>query len=384
MDRTAKPYVPLTEQLVSPVSSVVVRRDWSGHRQGEADQQRHLEKVKQVIRDNLPDLISNENVITSPGDKVVRVPIRGLKLPHFRFARPGSQGGEGQGSGKATGRRPGDRPGIDYYEAEVSMDVIRQLMFEDLQLPNLEPKKSKEVEAEDIQFSDVRRKGPLSNIDMRRTFKQNLLRNAAQGAPGFSNLTDDDFRFKAWDPQTLTESNAVVIAMMDVSASMGEFEKYIARACYFWMVSFLRQEYRRVEIVFISHHTEAKEVSEEEFFSRGESGGTMVSSAYQLALDIIDQRYSPEAWNIYPFHFSDGDNWEADNPLSLDLARQLLDKSSLFGYGEIRPHDYPSSLLESLRTLRSNPKYSQFVIKDKNQVHKCLRKFFGPRQGVKK
>src|SRR2546428_3275762 len=105
-------------------------------------------------------------------------------------------------------------------------------------------------------------------------------------------------RYRTWNETTEMQRNAVVIAMRDVSGSMGEFEKYIARSFYFWMVRFLRTKYTNVEILFVSHHTEAKEVSEHEFFTKGESGGTKVSSAYQLALDIIRERYSPTDWNI--------------------------------------------------------------------------------------
>ena len=112
------------------------------------------------------------------------------------------------------------------------------------------------------------------------------------------------------------------MAMMDISGSMGEFEKYIARSFYFWMVRFLRTKYNNVKIVFISHHTEAKEVTEEEFFTHGESGGTQVSSAYELALQIIAERFNPDDWNIYPFHFSDGDNLPWDNERCVGLVQQ--------------------------------------------------------------
>src|SRR5204863_9898371 len=133
----------------------------------------------------------------------------------------------------------------------------------------------------------------------------------------------EDLRYKTWEEQMTYESNAVVIAMMDVSGSMGEFKKYIARSFYFWMVRFLKTKYNNVKIVFISHHTEAKEVTEEEFFHKGESGGTQVSSAYELALQIIQERYNPADWNIYPFHFSDGDNLPWDNDRCVQLVIKM-------------------------------------------------------------
>jgi sporulation protein YhbH len=175
----------------------------------------------------------------------------------------------------------------------------------------------------------------------------------------------------------------VVIAMMDVSGSMGEFEKYIARSFYFWMVRFLRTKYNNVEIVFISHHTEAKIVTEEEFFTKGESGGTRVSSAYQLAMDVINNRYPPTDWNIYPFHFSDGDNMFSDNRQCVELVKQLLSKCNLFGYGQIKQGWYPAGTLMSVYSQEiDHDKFVAVTIEDKEDVYPALRKFFAIRDPV--
>jgi len=180
----------------------------------------------------------------------------------------------------------------------------------------------------------------------------------------------------------------VVIAMIDVSGSMGEFKKYVARSFYFWMVRFLRTKYDNVDIVFISHHTEAKEVTEEQFFTQGESGGTVVSSAYQLALDIISQRYRPEDWNIYPFHFSDGDNYYSDNEEAVKLADELIRICNLFGYGEIGEEGSSSyrrssgALLSIFNDRLQNKDHFVGVrIDDKEDVYPALKEFFG-RRGV--
>jgi uncharacterized protein len=147
------------------------------------------------------------------------------------------------------------------------------------------------------------------------------------------------------------------------------------------MVSFLRAKYDRVEIVFIAHHTEAKEVSEKEFFTRGESGGTLASSAYQLAIDVIDQRYPPHAWNIYPFHFSDGDNLPSDNERCLRLVNALVAKSSLVGYGEIRQgrFSFQHTLLHTFEQV-DDPKFQCVTIGDKSDVYPALRTFFGSKE----
>jgi uncharacterized protein len=376
--------------------------DWSLHRKGPIDQARHNERVKDAIKDSLGEIVSQESIITSDGKKIVKVPIRSLELPRFRFDRgrkshagqgPGgskvgdvvgqeANGQNGQGPGK--GKQAGDVPGIDYYEAEITVDELAALVFEDLGLPFLKPKGHAIVESEDVRFDEVRKTGPMSNLDKRRTIRENLTRNAKAGRAGFGGLTNDDLRFKTWERHVREESNAVVIAMRDVSGSMGEFEKYITRSFYFWMVRFLRTKYNNVKIVFITHHTEAKEVDEQAFFELGESGGTRVSSAYKLALELIDERFNPERWNIYPFHFSDGDNWgDADNQRCVQLVHRLIERSNVFGYGEIQEYSYGSAttLMSAFSAIKDD-RFIPVIIRNKAEVYPALRKFFSIREAA--
>lgn len=372
----------------------LTQHDWSLHRKGAMDQARHKEKVKEAIRENLADIVSEQSIITSDGKKIVRVPIRTLEEYKFRFdpndqqqvgeGNGDSQVGDvlerfGQGNNPGQGPQAGDQPGIDYYEAELTIDELADMVFEDLCLPNLEEKRLQELESEAVRFTDIRKSGPYANLDKRRTIRENIKRNAKQGNPHFGEIKNDDLRFKTWERDVRRESNAVVIAMMDVSGSMGTFEKYVSRAFYYWMVRFLRTKYDNVKIVFVAHHTEAKEVSEEEFFTRGESGGTKASSAYQLALDLIGERFDPANWNIYPFHFSDGDNWPSDNELCRRLADELIAQCNEFGYGEIRQgrYSYQSTLMHTFQQL-SSPKFVTVTISDKAEVYPALRHFFGP------
>ena len=206
-------------------------------------------------------------------------------------------------------------------------------------------------------FNDIRKVGPMANLDKKRTIMENIKRNAAKGHAHFGGIRNEDLRFKTWTRELRRETSAAVIAMRDVSGSMGEFEKYVTRSFYFWMVRFLRSRYSNVEIVFIAHHTEAREVSEEEFFHKGESGGTFISSGYQKALDIIAERYHPSLWNVYAFHCSDGDNFDSDNPAALRAAQELTEVCNLFGYGEIKPlgsRYYESSMLNIFRRLEAD------------------------------
>ncbi|MBU7005431.1 sporulation protein YhbH [Peptococcaceae bacterium DYL19] len=373
-------------------SFIVSKDDWSLHRKGHIDQQRHMEKVKEAIKRNLADIVAEESIIMSEGRKIVKVPIRSLDEFHFRFNR-NKQKYVGQGDGdtkqgdvlgqdsssQGPGKGPGagSEPGMDYYEAEITVDELAELIFEDLGLPNLKEKKQQELISESFQFRDVRKKGIMSNIDKRRTIMESIRRNAVDGT-GEIAIKPDDLRFKTWDQDIRYQSNAVVIAMMDTSGSMGPFEKYIARSFFFWMVRFLRTKYQNVNILFLAHHTAAKEVSEEEFFTKGESGGTRCSSVYELALEIIQTRYSPEDYNIYPFHFSDGDNLPSDNGKCLELVRKLLDFCNIFGYGEIEGLYYNSSSLMSVYRKINDEKFTSVLIKDKTGVYPALKTFFKP------
>lgn len=386
---------PQEEDSTVAIASVS-QADWSLHRKGFIDQERHKQKIKEAIKQNLHEIVSREDIILSDGRKVVKVPIRSLEQYKFRFDRDkGDRVGQGQGGtkvGDVIAREPGDQPGkgeageepgVDYYEAEVNLEELAALIFEDLGLPNLEEKRNQQLEAESIQFKDIRRAGVLANLDKRRTIMENIKRNAMKGKPRFGGVRSEDLRFKTWDAEIRHESNAVVLAMMDVSGSMGDFEKYIARSFYFWMVRFLRTKYANVEIIFISHHTEAKVVTEEEFFTKGESGGTRVSSAYQLALELIRSKYPPTDWNIYPFHFSDGDNMFSDNRLCCDLVNGLLGICNLFGYGQIKQGWYPAGTLMSVYGQEiDHEKFVAITIEDKQDVYPALRKFFSIREPV--
>ncbi|HEX7177386.1 MAG TPA: sporulation protein YhbH [Pyrinomonadaceae bacterium] len=386
------------------ISGTIQRNDWSLQRKGVIDQERHRERVKEAVRQNLGSIVSNEAIILSDGRRTVKVPIRSLDEYKFRFdhrkrkhvgqgdgktrvgdviAREGQPGqGPGQGSGPG-----GQGAGAEYYEAEVNIDELAAMIFEDLRLPFLEEKAKKAVQARTTRFNEIRRTGVMSNLDKRRMILENIKRNAREdGRPSFKGVRKEDLRFKSWEEENRYESNAVVLALMDVSGSMGEFKKYIARSFFFWMVRFLRTKYDNVEIVFISHHTEAREVSEEQFFTQGESGGTVVSSAYQLALDVIRERFRPADWNVYPFHFSDGDNYYSDNEEAVRLADELIQTCNLFGYGEIGEegaagYRRSSGALLSIYNdrLKNRERFVGVRIDDKEDVYTALKQFFGSR-----
>jgi uncharacterized protein len=391
------------------------------------DRLRHREKVRESIRENIADIIAEESIIGKNRDKVIKVPLRGIKEYRFIYgdngpgvgqgdgeARPGQvvgkTGKEGQGKGDG---QAGDRPGVDYYETDVSLEELIEIMFEDLELPNLERRALREIPSERLdKRKGYRHVGIRVRLDKRRTARQRVIRALATGRkedlaqvddtetgdedtldePQLENgsasavpiparrrfpFHQDDLRYKHLETDIREDSNAVVMCIMDTSGSMDTMKKYLARSFFFLLYQFISTRYRNVEIVFIGHHTEANEVTEEEFFHKGESGGTFISSGYQKALDIIAERYHPSLWNIYAFHCSDGDNFDSDNPAALRTAKELADICNLFGYGEIKPlgsRYYESSMLNVFRRLDA-PNFQAVLIERKEDIWPSFKAF---------
>ena len=319
------------------------------------DRLRHRQKVREAIRQNVADIIAEESIIGKDRDRIIKVPIRGVK--EYRFIYGENVPGVGQGGddvqpgqviaregGKDGNQQSGDQPGVDYYETDVTLDELVEIMFEDLELPYMDRKHLREIEIEhQNRRKGYRKKGVRVHLDKRRTARSRLKRRKATNrreeeklGPRFP-FHNDDLIYTHRVVETRRESNAVVFCVMDTSGSMDTMKKYLARSFFFLLYQFLITKYQRVETVFIAHHTEAKEVTEEEFFQKGESGGTFISSGYLRALEIIQQRYHPSLWNIYVFHCSDGDNFEADNAAALQAAGQIAEIANLFGYGEVKP-----------------------------------------------
>jgi uncharacterized protein len=382
-------YCPLKDDMMYLVS----QEDWSLHRKGHEDQTRHREKIKEALQNNLADLVAEEGILSSNGKNIVKIPIRSLDEFRFRYNYK-RQNHVGNGHGKmkkgdivakdsdpngqpvpGKGGGAGDQPGIDYFETEVTLEEVENQLFSQLKLPHLDKKDYAEIVVDTIQFNDIRKKGIMGNLDKKRTVLAAIKRAAQHGQKGLSTIIEDDLRFKTWTEHKIPHTQAVVLCMMDTSGSMGRFEKDIARTTFFWIARFLRQNYHNVEIVFIAHHTHAKVVSEDQFFTKGEMGGTVCSSAYKLALDLIRQKYSPSRYNIYPIHFSDGDNLPSDNEECVQLVQKLMEVSNFFAYGEINQHHRASTLGEVFTPIK-HPKLRNCVIYERKDILKALKNFF--------
>ena len=377
------------------------------------DRERHRRKIRDSIRDNIADIIAEESIIGREKDKIIKVPIRSIKEYRFVYGEntPGVAQGKGEtkpgdvvqkgdpGQPDATGEA-GNTPGIDAMETDVTLEELIEIMFEDLELPDLQRKALREIESERVAKRHGHRKeGIRPRLDKRGTARNRVRRKLAvqrargiEGDPGDEATGEakgdnkdgprfpfhkDDMRYHHITTDTKLQSNAVVLCIMDTSGSMGTVKKYLARSFYFLLYQFVRMKYQQVELVFIAHHTEAKEVTEEEFFHKVESGGTYISSGYQRALEIIQERYHPSLWNVYAFHCSDGDNFYSDNDRALSTAVELCDVCNLFGYGEIKPSGsayYSGSMLEVFNQI-DRPNFQAIVIEKKEDLWDGFRAF---------
>jgi uncharacterized protein len=299
-------------------------------RRGEADAQHHKQRVRRQITDHLRKKIGEEDIITQEGK--IKVPVKGNKRYRFILDRGPKEEAKG-----TKGPQPGTDPGEEMYEVWLDMEEVEEMLFAELDLPRLKPKKE-EVEVTDYKFDTYAVKGP--QVDKKATLRKNLLRNAAQGKPGVGDFKKGDMRYISWHDKPTPKSKAVVFLMMDQSGSMGDFHKRVARLFFYWTVRFLRYRYDNVDVRFIGHTTEATEMQEHEFFNRVESGGTMVSSAYRLAEQIQRLNYPQQDWNIYVLHASDGDNWQLDNEDTFAAIKRLCKVSSMVGYLEMKAPSY--------------------------------------------
>ena len=361
---------------------------WDLRQRGQRDSQRHQKKIKEAIRQNLHKIIAEEAIITTDGKRQTKVPVRYLDSYHFKHGkmRDGVAHGDGEigdviHPGKSQQEDQGGKKGKgqDVYEAEISVDELTNMMLDDLNLPWLEEKDRKAVITKHVEYTDLRKRGPLSNWAKRQTVLENIKRNAIEGKKAeFKSLKDEDMRFRTWNERIEKHSNAVVYLMMDRSGSMDEHKRYLCKATFWWICRFLEKLYDNVEVIFIAHDYEAKVVPEKDFFTLSNSGGTKCSSAYDLAWKDIQESRPDNAWNVYCFHFSDGDNTEEDDQVCKNIVKEMLGRVNMFAYGEVAYQNDnwqdKSGLITALKEL-DHDRLMTAVLKDKKDVYPTLRKF---------
>lgn len=366
------------------------------HERAIEDIRRHRELVKDSVKKNLADILSDESIIGRSKSKKIKVPIKGLKEYQFIYGKNTKGVGSGSGSEKrgdkigsddkqAKGDKgAGNEEGEDIYEVEVTIEDVLDYLFEDLNLPDLDKKKFSEVLSENsTKRAGYQRNGIRPRLSKKRTVIEKLKRKQGlkralkeldkDEKTGRFPFKEDDLRYHRIKKTTKKEFNAVIMCIMDTSASMTQTKKYLARSFFFLLYQFVTMKYTNVEVVFISHSTTAKEVKEDEFFHKGQSGGTYISSGYKKALEISEKSYSPEIWNIYAFHVSDGDNWREDNEKAVESAKELCDICNLFGYVEIIPTTSYSTIKKKYEKEIQRSNFIITTIEKKEDLWSSLR-----------
>jgi uncharacterized sporulation protein YeaH/YhbH (DUF444 family) len=359
------------------------------------DHSRFRNIVRGRIRQNLRKYISKGELLGRQGKDIVSIPVPHIDIPKLRFGDK-QQGGvaqgdgepgdplsgspqEGEGQGKA-----GDQAGDHAVEVELTLDELADILGEELELPNIENKGKSAIVDKKDRYVGVRNVGPNSLRHFRRTFRSALRRQIALGTydPKRPVIipTRDDMRYKSWKTEEEPVANAVILYMMDVSGSMGDEQKEIVRIESFWIDTWLRKQYKGIETRFIIHDAAAREVDRDTFFRTRESGGTMISSAYRLSAEIIERDYPSSQWNIYPFHFSDGDNWSVDDTLlCVDILKKLLlPAANVFCYGQV---DSPYGSGQFIKDLKEHFSDDEQLItseiNDRDAIVESIREFLG-------
>src|SRR4051812_42008360 len=360
------------------------------------DHGRFRQIIRGKIKQNLRKYITQSEMFGKKGKDTVAIPIPSVDIPHFKHGDK-QQGGVGQGNGEVgdqvgqgeQGDEPGpgqagDRPGDHLLDIEVSLQELAEIMGEELELPRIQPKGTEKIVAWKDKYSGIRTTGPESLRHFRRTYKQAIRRQISMGTYDAKNPViipiREDKRYRSWRSVPIPQSNAVIIYMMDVSGSMGDEQKEIVRIESFWIDTWLRRQYQGLESRYIIHDAVAREVDRDTFFRTRESGGTMISSAYKLCGQLIDQHYPSSEWNIYPFHFSDGDNWSMDDTLScIELLKtDILTRVNMFAYGQVESPYGSGQFVKDLREhFTEDERVVTSEIRDRDAIVGSIKDFLG-------
>lgn len=398
------------------------------------NRQRFLRRYKKQIKKAISEQISERSITDIDGGESVSIPTRDISEPTFRNDKGGVREGVYPGNkefaqgdkikrplnqGQEKGRRASDSgEGEDEFAFEISKDEYLDMLFDDLELPNLKKNQLRKMTKSKTVRAGFTNDGVPTNINIVRSLRSALSRRVAMGAEPRRVLHEleaelealeqevggdetkrlalqeeiealrgrlrripfidtFDLRFNNFVQRPEPTSQAVMFCLMDVSGSMDQETKDIAKRFYILLYLFLTRSYRDVDVVYIRHHTQAKEVDEEEFFYSRETGGTIVSSALEMTRDIIDQRYPPTDWNIYAAQASDGDNWNDDSPVCEQiLAKQLLPQLRYYAYVEITKRDHQGLWDHYSRLLESNDNFAMQHIREYEDIYPVFREFF--------
>lgn len=327
---------------------------------GARDWLRHNQKVREAVKDTLPELLSGADLMTRPGNRTVAVPVKFLEHARLRLADPQVQSGAGQGRGEPgdilqPGREDGDqgaqsggtRDGEIRFVVELKIDEIVDWLWEELKLPELKPKRAATLDEADYIREGWDKRGARSRLDRRRTLKEAVKRRAIQEATVEEPvaLVNEDLRFRQLVRRPRPATSAAVIFALDVSGSMDEAQRRLAKQFFFFALQGVRRRYTKVETVFLAHAAQAWEFEESQFFQASSSGGTVSSSVARLALEVMKTRYDPGRYNVYFFYASDGENAAEDRDEARAGLAEIAHQVNYSGYVEtggiatFRPRD---------------------------------------------
>ncbi|MBU9845654.1 YeaH/YhbH family protein [Rahnella ecdela] len=413
-----------------------IDRRLNGKNKSAVNRQRFLRRYKSQIKQSIAEAINKRSVTDVDSGESVSIPNADINEPMFHQGRgglrhrvhPGNdhfvqndrierpQGGGGGGSGQGEASQDGE--GEDEFSFQISKDEYLDLLFEDLALPNLRKNQHKQLNEFKTHRSGYTSNGVPANISVVRSLQNSLARRTAMTAGKKrelreleSTLTEVehsepaqlleeerlrkeiaelrakiaktpfidtfDLRYRNYERRPEPSSQAVMFCLMDVSGSMDQATKDMAKRFYILLYLFLSRTYKNVDVVYIRHHTQAKEVDEQEFFYSQETGGTIVSSALKLMDDVIKERYDPAQWNIYAAQASDGDNWADDSPLCHQLlAQKILPMVRYYSYIEItrRAHQTLWREYEVLQEKFDN--FAMQHIREQEDIYPVFRELF--------
>ncbi|EGQ9392721.1 YeaH/YhbH family protein [Vibrio cholerae] len=414
-----------------------IDRRLNGKNKSTVNRQRFLRRYKEQIKESVADAVNRRSITNTESGEDVSIPTRDIKEPMFHQGKggvrervhPGNdqfirgdkidrpKGGQGSG-GSGDGEASADGEGSDDFVFQISKDEYLDILFEDLALPNLKKNQVNKITEWKTHRAGFQTSGVPSNISVVRSLQQSLARRTAMTAGKrrlMSELEEEleriqrseppqimeemrikqeieelrnkidsvpfidtfDLRFKNYEKRPIPSSQAVMFCLMDVSGSMDQATKDIAKRFYVLLYLFLTRTYENVEVVFIRHHTQAKEVNEHDFFYSQETGGTIVSSALKLMHEIIEDRYPLGEWNIYGAQASDGDNWADDSPRCKELlSNKLLPYCQYYAYIEITRRSHQTLWHEYEKLQASFDNFAMKNIRSVEDIFPVFRELF--------
>ena len=342
----------------------------------ERDLLRFKEIVRGEVKKRAREFLTREELFGQVEGGVVSIPLPQLEVPKIVYGEPLGEGPLGVGPG-AEGLGPGGHIPV----AELELEEFLDLMGEALRLPRLRPKGEGEVTEEAFRYTTIARKGPRGLRHVRRTLKESLKRSLLSGEYREEEPRlvpeREDLRYKAPKAKPRPHAQAVVLFALDVSGSMREEELRLVKTLSFWITLWIRRHFPKLERRYLLHDAEAWEVSEEEFFRAREGGGTRLSSALLLAEEIL-KAYPEAFYNRYLYHFSDGENWQGDTPLALEVLDRLLPGLALYGYAQVQgPYGQGRFLSELEEALGEREELRAVEVRGREDLPPALRRLLG-------